>query len=133
MLWRKDAKITLVRLSVPFDFDDFIKLEDFIAKHPREADLDDANGERKYLHEMELYFVRHGYRDDMMHIQATDYSFFVAFGKLVKAAYAAGENNIVLAALVLNAIEFYEQDRERSIRWLTRMTEDFTRPAPQGS
>src|SRR5262245_2474161 len=72
VLWHKDATITLVRLHVPIDFDDFAELEDFIAKHPREANLDDATGELRYLQEMELFFVRHGYRDDMLHIQATD-------------------------------------------------------------
>jgi hypothetical protein len=90
VLWHKDATITLVRLHLPLDFDDFIELEEFIAKHPREADIDDATGERRYLREMELFFVRHGYRDHLMHIQATDYAFLVAFGQLFKAGFAAG-------------------------------------------
>ena len=83
---------------MPLDFDDFIELEEFIAKHPREPYLDDATGERKYLQEMELFFVRHGYRDDPLHIQATDYAFLVAFGKLFKARYAAGEDSVVVRA-----------------------------------
>ena len=70
---------------MPIDFNDFIELETFIAKHPREPDLDDATGERKYLQEMELFFVRHGYHDDLLHIQATDYTFLAAFGKLFKS------------------------------------------------
>ena len=68
VLRHKDATITLVRPDLPVDFDDFIELEEFIAKHPREADLDDATGELRYLREMELFFVMHGYRDDIMHI-----------------------------------------------------------------
>jgi hypothetical protein len=132
VLWHKDATITLVRLHLPVDFDDFIELEEFIAKHPREADLDDATGELRYLREMELFFVMHGYRDDIMHIQATDYAFLVAFGELFKAGYAAGEDSGVLAALVLHAIQFYKQDRERTIRWLTRTTEDLNRARPGG-
>lgn len=131
VLWHKDARITLVRLSLPFDFDDFIELEEFIAKHPREADLDEATGELRYLREIELFFVRHGYRDDLMRIRATDYAFLVAFGKLVKAGYAAGEDVGVVAALVLHVIQFHEHDRERAIRWLTRTTEDFNRRRPQ--
>jgi hypothetical protein len=118
-------------LYVPIDFNDFIELETFIAKHPREPDLDDATGERKYLQEMELFFVRHGYRDDLLHIQATDYAFLAAFGKLFKAGYAAGEDSVVVAALVLHAIQFYEQDRERSIGWLTRTTDDFNNARPR--
>jgi hypothetical protein len=101
-------------------------------KHPREADLDDATGERKYLREMELFFVRHGYRDDISHLQATDYAFLVAYGELFKAGYGSGEDSVVLAALVLHVMQFYEQDRERSIRWLTRTTEDFNRARPRG-
>jgi hypothetical protein len=88
VLWHKDATITLVRPYVSLDFDDFIELEEFIANYPREPDLDDATGERKYFQEMELFFVRHGYRDDILHIQATDYAFLVAFGNLFKAGYA---------------------------------------------
>lgn len=130
VLWHKDATVTLVRLHVSRDFDDFIELEEFIAKHPREPDLDDATGEQKYLQEMDLFFVRHGYRDDLLHIQATDYAFLVAFGKLFKAGYAAGKASVVVAALVLHVIHFYEQDRERAIRWLTRTTEDFNRAQP---
>jgi hypothetical protein len=132
VLWHKDATITLVRLYLPLDFDDFIELEEFIAKHPREANLDDAIDELRYLREMELFFVRHGYRDDLLHIKATDYAFLVAFGELFKAGYAAGEDSVVLAALVLHAIQFYEQDRKRSIRWLTRTTEDLNRSRPAG-
>jgi len=132
VLWGKSATITLVRLHLPIDFDDFIELEEFITKHPREADHDDATGELKYLREIELFFVRHGYRDEMLEIQATDYAFLVAYGELFKAGFAAGEDSVVVAAFVLHAIQFYEQDRERSIRWLTRTTEDFKRVRPPG-
>ena len=130
MLWQKDATITLVRLHLVRDFDDFVELEEFIVKHPRETDIDGATGERRYLQEIELFFVRHGYRDRLMLIQATDYEFLVAFGKLFKAGYAAGEDSAVIAALVLHTIQFYEQDRERTIRWLTRTTDDFNRATP---
>jgi len=132
VLWHKDATVTLVRLYVPIDFDDFVDLQKFLDTHPREPDLDDATGERKYLQEMELFFVRCGYRDDMLHIQASDYAFVAAYGELFKAGYAAGEDSVVLAALVLHAIQFYEQDRERSIRWLTSTTRDFNRARPRG-
>lgn len=132
VLWHKGATITLVRLYVPIDFNDFIELEDFIVKHPREADLDEATGERRYLQEIELFFMRHGYRDDLARIQATDYDFLVAFGQLFKAGYAAGEDSLVVAALVLHAVQFHEQDRERTTRWLTRTTDGFNRAAPSG-
>ncbi len=131
VLWHKDATVTLVRLAVPFDFEDFIELEEFIAKHPREADLDDATGELRYLREIELAFVRYGYRDDIMRIRATDYAFVVAFGKLFKAGYAAEADSVVVAALVLRAMQFYEHDPERSIRLLTRTTEGFDRTRPR--
>jgi hypothetical protein len=129
VLWHKDSTITLVRPHLPLDFDDFAELEEFIARYPREAD-DDATDELRYLRKMELFFVRHGYRDDLARIQGTDYAFLVAFGELFKAGYAAGEDSVVLAALVLHVIQFYEQDRERSIRWLTRTTEDLKRTRP---
>ena len=130
VLWHRDLKITLVRLNLPFDFDDFGELEEFIATHPREADLDDAAGELKYLREMELFFVRHGFRDEMMHLQATDYEFLVTYGKLFKAGYAANVESLVVAAFVLNAVQFYEQDRKRTMRWLTETTKDFARAEP---
>lgn len=125
VLWHKDATVTLVRLYVPLDFEDFIELEEFIAKHPREADLDEATGERKYLQEIELFVTRHGYRDDLMHIQATDYAFLIAFGEFYKAGYATREDSVVVAALLLDVVKIYDKDRERSLRWLTRTTEDF--------
>jgi hypothetical protein len=127
VLWHKDATITLVRLYAPLNFDDFVELEEFISKHPREEDLDDATGERKYLSEIELFFIRHGYRDDLIHIRATDFVFLGAFTKLFKAGYAAGEDNDLVAALVLSAIQFYDQDCARSIRVLTQRTEKFNR------
>ena len=132
MLWHKDATITLVRLNVPFDFDDFTELEEFITKHPREADLDDETGELKYLQEMELFFIRQGYRDDVMEIRATDYEFLVAFAKFYKAGYAAGESSTLVAAFVLYAVHLYKQNRERSIRALTSIGKDFSRDHPQG-
>ena len=128
MLWHKNSNVTLVRLNVPFEFDDFVELEQFLTTHPRETD--DATGELKYLREMELFFVRHGYRDDMMHIQATDYDFFVALMKLYKAGYAAGVESLVLAPFALHAVQFYAKDRERTLRWLTSTAEDFR---PYGS
>ena len=82
-------------------------------------------GEQRYLREMELFFVMHGYRDELMYIQATDYAYLEAFMKLLKAGYAAGEDSGVVAALVLHALTFYKQDRGRTISWLTRTTEDF--------
>jgi hypothetical protein len=127
VLWHKDATVTLVRLYVPPDFEGFIELEEFIAKHPREADIDEATGERKYLQEIELFVTRHGYRDDLMHIQATDYTFLVAFGKFYKAGYAAGEDSVVVAAFLLDVVKVYDQDRERSLRWLIETTGDFNR------
>lgn len=128
VLWHKNSNVTLVRLNVPFEFDDFVELEQFLTTHPRETD--DATGELKYLREMELFFVRHGYRDDMMHIQATDYDFFVALMKLYKAGYAAGVESLVLAPFALHAVQFYAKDRERTLRWLTSTAEDFR---PYGS
>ena len=78
-----------------------------------------------------MFVVRHGYRDDLLHIQATDYDFLVAFGKLFKAGYAAGEDAVIVAALVLHVMQFYGEDRQRAIRWLTRTTEDFGRAGPR--
>jgi hypothetical protein len=100
-------------------------LEEFLSKHPREADLDETTGERKYLQEIELFVTRHGYRDDLMHIQATDCAFLVAFGKFYQAGYAAGGDSVVVAAFLLDVVKIYDQDRERSLRWLARATEDF--------
>jgi hypothetical protein len=127
VLWHKDATVTLVRLDAPIDFEDFVELEEFIAKHPRDPDLDNATGELKYLREIDLFVARHGYRDDLLHIQATDYAFLVAFGKYYKAGYAAGVESVVVAALLLDVVKIYDKDRdrERSLRWLTSTTEDF--------
>jgi hypothetical protein len=118
VLWFKDATITLVRLNAPLDFDDFIELEEFIDKHPREHEVEDAIGERKYLREIELFVIRHGYRDDLMHIQATDIQFLTAFGKLFKAGYAANEDSVI-AALVLDGILRYQKDPNGAVNFLT--------------
>jgi hypothetical protein len=128
VLWYKDAKVTLVRLNLPFKFDDFIELKKFIAEYPRNPDLDDVTGEVKYRREIELFFVRHGHQDDLMHIQATDNEFFIAFQKLIEAGYAARKASVVVAGLVLQAVQqFYKQDRERAIRWLAKTTDDLNR------
>jgi len=126
VLWYKDATITLVRLNVPFDFDDFIELEAFIVKHPREHDIDDAIGELKYLREIELFVIRHGYREDFIYIKATDIQFLTAFGKLFKASYAANEESVVIAALVLDGIFRYQKDKNSAVNFLTRLIDDMT-------
>src|ERR1035437_915927 len=123
VLWYKDATITLVRLNVPFDFDDFIELEEFIVKHPREHDIDDAIGELKYLREIELFVIRHGYREDFIYIKATDIQFLTAFGKLFKAGYAANES-AVIAPLVLDGILRYKKDPNDAVNFLTRFIDD---------
>jgi hypothetical protein len=132
VLWRKDATITLLRVALPIDFDDFIELEEFIATHPRDADFDDATGQLRYIYDIDLFFMKHGYRNDLVRIQATDLDFLIALSKLCKAGYVAGEPSVVVAALVLEAIQFYDRDRERSLRWLTRQAEEFNRAPPQG-
>ena len=124
VLWYKDATITLVRLNVPFDFDDFIELEEFIAKHPREHDIDDAIGELKDLREIELFVIRHGYREDFIYIKATDIRFLTAFGNLFKAGYAAGEESVVIGALVLDGILRHKKDQIGAINFLTRLIDD---------
>jgi hypothetical protein len=80
---------------------------------------------------MELFFIRHGFRDEMMHLQATDYEFLVAYGKLFKAGYAAKVESLVVAAFVLHAVQFYEQDRKRTMRWLAETTKDFISAEPE--
>jgi hypothetical protein len=133
VLWRKDATVTLVRLNAPWDFDDFVDLEEFIAEHPRDPEFDNATGELKYLREIELFAVRNGYRDELLHIQANDYAFLVAYGEHFKARYAAGEDSIVAAAFLLYVLQIYKQDRERSIRWLTPTAKDLNHAhQPQG-
>ena len=124
VLWYKDATITLVRLNAPLDFDDFIELEEFLVKYPREHDIDDAAGELKYLREIELFVIRHGYREDFLHIQATDIRFLTAFGQLFKAAYAANEDSVVIAALVLDGILRYQKDPNGAVNFLTKLTND---------
>jgi hypothetical protein len=123
VLWYKDATITLVRLNAPFDFDDFIELEEFIVKHPREHDIDDAIGELKYLREIELFVIRHGYREDFTYIKATDIQFLTAFGKLFKAGYAANES-AVIAPLVLDGILRYKKDPNGAVNFLTKLIDD---------
>jgi hypothetical protein len=124
VLWYEDATITLVRLNVPFDFGDFIELEEFVVTHPREHDIDDANEELKYLREIELFAIRHGYRDDLTYIQATDIQFFTAYGNLFKAGYAANEESVVIGALVLDGILRYKKDQIGAINFLTRLIDD---------
>lgn len=108
---------------MPFDFDDFIELEEFIVKHPREHDIDDAIGELKDLREIELFVIRHGYREDFIYIKATDIQFLTAFGKLFKAGYAANES-AVIAPLVLGGILRYKKDPNDAVNFLTRFIDD---------
>jgi hypothetical protein len=122
VLFHKNATITLVR-DVSLDFDDFSELEEFIKEHPKEANDDEETEELRYLREMELFFIRRGYRDSMMHILATEYPFMEAYCNVFKAGYAARENCALVAALVLDAIQYYEQDRDYSLRRLTAIIE----------
>jgi hypothetical protein len=69
--------------------------------------------------------VKHGYRDELMHIQATDYEFLVGYGRLCKAGFAAGEESPVIAGFILLVMGFYGPDRKRAIRWLTAQADDY--------
>ena len=59
-----------------------------------------------------------------MHIQATDIQFLTAFGKLFKAGYAANEESVVIAALVLDGILRYKKDPNGAVNYLTRLIDD---------
>jgi hypothetical protein len=61
VLWYKDATVTLVRDYAPPTFDDFVELERWVQKSPRDAEADAATGERLYLREIERFVIRHGH------------------------------------------------------------------------
>jgi hypothetical protein len=61
----------------------------------------------------------------MLEIQATDYDFLASFGELFKAGFAAGEDAALVAAFVLHAADFYDQDRMRCIDWIRRTAREF--------
>jgi hypothetical protein len=49
ILWHKDATIALIRHQPTLPFDDFVELEQWIKKNPRDPEIEDsATGERLY-------------------------------------------------------------------------------------
>ncbi len=78
VLWYKDATITLVRDCAPPTFDDFIELEQWIKRNPRDTEVDTATGERLYQREIERFVIRHGHFLPLLEATATDKAFFMA-------------------------------------------------------
>jgi hypothetical protein len=76
VLWYKDATVTLVRDYAPPTFDDFVELDRWIKRNPRDAEVDTATGERLYLREIERFVTRHGHFSSLLETTATDRDFF---------------------------------------------------------
>jgi hypothetical protein len=125
VLWYKDATITLVRDYAPPTFDDFIELEQWIKRNPRDTEVDAATGERLYLREIERFVIRHGHLSPLLEATATDKAFFMAVATFHKAGYMAREAPEVVAALTLDALVRYEKDRNAALRFLTSLENDF--------
>jgi len=104
VLWYKDATITLVRDYAPPTFEDFIELEQWIKKNPRDTEVDAATGERLYLREIEKFVTRHGHFSPLLEATATDKAFFMALATFHKLGYAVREAPEIVAALTLDAL-----------------------------
>jgi hypothetical protein len=124
ILWRKDATITLVRDYAPPTFDDFVSLEEWIKKNPRDREVDDATGERLYLREIERFVIRNGHFRLLLEATATDQDFFYATYKLQKTGYAAQQDPVVVAALILEALTRYQEDQDAALRLLRGLEKD---------
>jgi hypothetical protein len=133
VLWYKDATVTLVRDYAPPTFDDFIELEQWIKKNPRDAEVDAATGERLYLREIERFVIRHGHFSPLLEATATHKDFFIAVATFHKAGYLAREAPEVVAALTLDALVRYEKDRNAAFRFLTGLENDFRRTPTTGN
>ena len=125
VLWHKDATITLVRDYAPPTFDDFVELEEWIKRNPRNAELDAAAGERSYLRDIERFVIRHGYFTPLLEATTTDKSFFTAVTTFHKAGYMAQEATEVVAAVTLDALVRYGKDRSAALRFLAASEQDF--------
>ncbi len=119
VVWYKDATVTLVRVHAPPTFESFLKLEDWIARNPSDND-DDLNPEIVYLREIGKFIIRHGHFMDLLEVEATDEKFFYSTASLKKAGYAAKQDPVIIAALILDALKQYENDRGRALAFLAR-------------
>ena len=133
VLWYKDSTITLVRDYAPPTFDDFIELEQWIKKNPSGSELDAVTGERLYLREIERFVIRHGHFLPLLEAATSDKAFFIAVATFQKAGYVAREDSVVVAALTLEALMRYDEDRNAALRFLTGLENDFRRKPPTDS
>lgn len=130
VLWYKDATVTLVRDYAPSTFDDFIELEEWLIKNPRDSEVDAATGERLYLRQIERFVIRNGHFSSLLEATATDKSFFNAVYALQKTGYAVEEDPIVVAALMLEGLMRYQKSREAGLRFLIGLAKDIaSKPA----
>jgi len=119
VLWYKDATVTLVRDYAPPTFDDFIELDEWIKRNPRDLGADFATGEKLYLREIERFVTRQGYFEALLEATATDEALFRAVYSFHKTGYTAREDPVVVAALTLDALIRYQKDRGSGLRWLS--------------
>ena len=133
VLWPKSATITLVRNYASRMFDDFIELERWIKKNPRDPEVDIATGERLYLREIERFVIRHGHDFALLEATATDKEFFMAVATFQKAGFIAREAPEIIAALTLNALVRYKKDRKAALRLLSGFENGFRRKPSSGN
>ncbi len=128
ILWHKDATVTLIRHQPTPVFDDFIELEQWIKKNPRDSKIEDsATGEKLYLREISRFVKIHGHEFSLLETEATDKDLFMGVYKLYKAGYNGGYPPDIVAALILDALTECEKDRGAALRSLAYFEDQFRR------
>jgi hypothetical protein len=130
VIWYKNATITLVRVPRPETFKTFVELEQSLAENQENNDDDETPHEKLYLCEIERFVIRHGYYQSLLEVQGTDETFCIASFKLYKVGYLADEAPTVIAALTLDALSQYHEDRRRSLEFLIWMENDYRSTLP---
>jgi len=124
-----------VRIHSPPTFESFDELEDWLAKNPDNNHDGRVTEELLYLREIEKFIIRAGHFDTLLEAQGTDKEFYFALANHHKAAYSAGEDAKVVAALTLEALRRYQIDRKnKKIEFILKLSEALaqvsTQPTP---
>ena len=74
--------------------------------------------ELKYYEAINAFITSHGFYESFLTLQGTDKDYCIASMKMHKAAYISGQPHAVAAALTIDSIRKYEENRPRSILFL---------------
>ena len=127
----KDVNVRLLQPDVEQPFKDFVELEQWLgakksATHkphaqPKAPDSSTQRKEVDYFDKINNLLAAKGARDDFTTLQGWDNEFGTASTRVCALAELANESAIVVAAFMLESMDYYHKNRDVALSYLARL------------